>query len=182
MVLPTDSLGVLVGASGSGPSWWAHTHFLATQVVSSDHCRALVSDSEETQTANREAFAVFYTILRQRLALGRLTVADSTGLEAFSRARMVAMAAERGRPAHAVVFPAPLERLLAQNAARARRVPDAVLRRHAERLEALLGSGALLAEGFAAVHLLDDAARGAPVVLVAPPPPPPPATPPDAAG
>ena len=43
-----DALVVVVGATASGKSYWAHGHFLDTQVVSSDRCRALVSDDEET--------------------------------------------------------------------------------------------------------------------------------------
>jgi len=80
IILPPRALVVLVGGSGAGKSWWARRHFLETEVVSSDRCRALVSDDEADQRVNREAFAVFYSIVRQRLSLGRLTVADSTAL------------------------------------------------------------------------------------------------------
>jgi len=154
IALAPDALVVLVGASASGKSYWAHGHFRDTQVVSSDRCRALVSDDEANQAVSREAFAVFYAILRQRLALGRLTVADSTGLQAFSRRRMLEMARDRRRPAVAVAFAAPLEALLRQNALRDRRVPEEVLVRHAEILRHILESGALREEGFDAVHLL----------------------------
>lgn len=171
MELTTDSLVVLVGAAGSGKSWWAHTHFRDTQVVSSDRCRALVADDEADQSVNRQAFAVFYTLIRQRLSLARLTVADSTGLEAFSRARLLSIAAEYARPAHAVVFDVPLERALAQNRGRSRRVPEDVLTRHAEQVELLVRSGVLQQEGFASVHRIATAAGEAPVRLVRPPPP-----------
>lgn len=150
-----DSLIVLVGASGSGKSYWAHTWFRATQVVSSDHCRALVSDEEAEQGVNREAFAVFYTIIRQRLSLGRLTVADSTSLEAFARGRLRRIAAEHGRPAHAVLFLAPVEQLIRHDAGRSRRVPAEVLLRHAGQARALHELGTLHAEGYAGVHVLE---------------------------
>ncbi len=37
-------LVVLIGASGSGKSTFAACHFLPTETVSSDFCRALVAD------------------------------------------------------------------------------------------------------------------------------------------
>lgn len=179
IALTPDSLVILVGASGSGKSYWAHGHFRDTQVVSSDRCRALVSDEEENQGVSRQAFAVFYAIVRQRLSLGRLTVADSTGLQEFSRRRLRDLARERLRPVHVVAFPAPLEVLLLQNAQRSRRVPEEVVARHAEMLDALLASGALEAEGYDSVHLLrTPAGREARPVIVRPAAPEPPRSPP----
>ena len=154
IALAPDSLVVLVGASGSGKSYWAHGYFRSTQVVSSDRCRALVSDDEENQGVSREAFAVFYTILRQRLALGRLTIADSTGLQEFSRRRLVGIARERGRPVHAVVFTAPSELLHRQNAQRTRRVPEEIVERHAVMLREIVESGVLEGEGYDGIHVL----------------------------
>lgn len=177
LAVEADSLVVLVGASGSGKSWWAHGHFRDTQVVSSDRCRAFVSDDEEDQGVNREAFAVFYEIVRQRLALGRLTVADSTGLHEFARRRLLHLARAFGRSAHLVVFEAPLEALLRQNAGRSRRVPEEIVRRHEEQLRALLEGGALAAEGFEAVHRLVHpyGPEAAPVIVRPAPPDPAPA-------
>jgi protein phosphatase len=42
--IPDFAFVVLVGPSGSGKSTFARTHFKPTEVVSSDQCRALVSD------------------------------------------------------------------------------------------------------------------------------------------
>lgn len=171
VALTPDALVILVGASGSGKSFWAHGFFRDTQVVSSDRCRALVSDDEENQRVSREAFAVFYSILRQRLALGRLTVADSTGLQEFSRLRMRDMARQHGRPVHLVAFAAPVDVLLRQNARRTRRVPEEVLTRHAEQMQRLRETGALLHEGYDAVHVLEHPyGPEARPVIVRPPP------------
>ncbi|MGI9179297.1 MAG: AAA family ATPase [Longimicrobiaceae bacterium] len=150
--LPANALVMLVGASGSGKSWWARRCFRETQVVSSDRCRALVSDEEENQTVNREAFAVFYEILRQRLSLGRLTVADSTALSGFIRERMRLIAAQQGIPVHVVVIHTPLEALRENNRARERRVPEHILELHAQRFQQLTEERVLEAEGYAAVH------------------------------
>ena len=50
ITVPELSLMVLVGASGSGKSTFADKHFKATEILSSDACRALVSDNENDQT------------------------------------------------------------------------------------------------------------------------------------
>lgn len=158
LLLPPNALVMLVGASGSGKSWWAHRSFRETQVVSSDRCRALVSDDEADQTVNREAFAVFYEILRRRLALRRLSVADSTALSARVRERLRHIAGRYGTPVHAVVVHAPLEVLRQNNLARSRRVPEEVLELHARRLQQLIEERVLEQEGYAAVHHVPAAA------------------------
>ena len=165
LAVPANALVVLVGAAASGKSTWAHSRFAGTEVVSSDRCRALVSDDETDQAATAGAFRVFYEILRQRAALGRLSVADSTSLQPHARQRLLQIAARHRVPAVAVVFPVPLEVLRARNAGRARRVPAAVLERHDAALRRLLQEGALEREGFAAVHILGGSA---PVVRTAP--------------
>ena len=153
-----NALVLLIGASGSGKSRWARTCFRETEIVSSDRCRALVADDEADQTVNRAAFAVFYEIIRQRLRLGRLTVADSTALSPFPRQRLRSIAEQFGAPVHAVVFHAPLEVLLRNNARRDRRVPAAVVESHWFRMEEILERQVLDSEGYAAVHYLRPAA------------------------
>ena len=44
--IPELSLVTLIGASGSGKSSFARKHFKPTEVLSSDFCRALVSDDK----------------------------------------------------------------------------------------------------------------------------------------
>src|SRR5579862_7294575 len=77
---PDLSLVVLIGASGSGKSTFARKHFLPTEVISSDYCRALVSDDENNLAATSDAFELLHYIATKRLAAGRLTVADATTL------------------------------------------------------------------------------------------------------
>lgn len=133
--LPADALVVLVGASGCGKSTFARRHFGATQVVSSDECRRLVADDEADQSASREAFAVFHAILRARMALGRLTVADATGLHPHARERLRAIAAVHRRPVVAILFDVPLDLCLRRAAGRSRVVPPAVIARQHEQLQ-----------------------------------------------
>jgi len=62
MRIPKLSLVVLVGPSGSGKSTFARTHFKPTEVVSSDACRAMLTDDENCLTVNAEAFALVHHI------------------------------------------------------------------------------------------------------------------------
>ena len=54
--LPETGLVLLIGVSGSGKSYFAARHFRPSQVVSSDHCRLVVSDDENDQGATGDAF------------------------------------------------------------------------------------------------------------------------------
>src|SRR6476646_8057251 len=90
--IPKLSLVVLVGPSGSGKSTFARRHFLPTEILSSDACRAMVSDDENNQAVTNEAFALLHTIAAQRLTLGRLTVVDATNVQPEARAPLVALA------------------------------------------------------------------------------------------
>ena len=92
ITIPELSLVVLVGASGSGKSTFARAHFRPTEVLSSDSCRALVSDDESDQTATGDAFDVLHFIAARRLARGKLTVVDATNVQPEARKPLVALA------------------------------------------------------------------------------------------
>jgi polynucleotide kinase-phosphatase len=89
---PELSLVVLIGASGSGKSTFARKHFLPTEVISSDYCRALVSDDENDLAATKDAFEVLHFIAAKRLASGRLTVIDATNVKPEDRKGLVDLA------------------------------------------------------------------------------------------
>ncbi|HJZ54547.1 MAG TPA: AAA family ATPase, partial [Gemmataceae bacterium] len=65
ITVPKLSLIVLVGPSGSGKSTFARRHFLPTEILSSDACRAMVSDDENNQAVTNEAFTLLHTIAAQ---------------------------------------------------------------------------------------------------------------------
>ncbi len=65
--IPEFSLVMLVGISGSGKSSFAARHFLPTEVVSSDVCRALICDDGNDQSVTRDAFELVRTIAGKRL-------------------------------------------------------------------------------------------------------------------
>ena len=87
--VPELSLVVLVGASGSGKSSFAKNHFLATEIISSDYCRGLVSNDENSQTATRDAFSLLHFIAETRLRRGHLSVIDATNVRAADRGNYV---------------------------------------------------------------------------------------------
>lgn len=94
ITIPELSLVVLAGVSGSGKSTFARKHFRPTEVLSSDYCRGLVSDDENSQAATKDAFEVLHFIAGKRLAAGKLTVVDATNVQSESRRPLVALARE----------------------------------------------------------------------------------------
>lgn len=110
LTLSELSLLVLIGASGSGKSSFARKHFKATEILSSDYCRGLVSDDENSQAATGEAFEVLHFIARKRLAAGKLTVIDATNVQPESRRPLVELAREFHCLPVAIVLHLPDER------------------------------------------------------------------------
>ena len=94
LTIPELSLIILIGPSGCGKSTFAHAHFKATEVLSSDVCRGLVSDDENDQSATKDAFEVLRFIASKRLAAGLLTVIDATNVQPEARKPLVALARE----------------------------------------------------------------------------------------
>ncbi len=107
ITIPDLALVLLIGPSGSGKSTFGRKHFLATEVVSSDTCRGIVSDNENDQSATHDAFALLHEILRKRLARGRLTVVDATNTQPEARKTLIALAQEFHVVPCAIVFDLP---------------------------------------------------------------------------
>ena len=107
ITVPELSLVVLVGPSGAGKSTFARKHFKATEVLSSDFCRGLVSDDENCQIATNDAFEVLHFIGGKRLAAGKLTVVDATNVQPEARKPLVALARQYHCLPVAIVFDLP---------------------------------------------------------------------------
>jgi protein phosphatase len=151
--IPDPSLVVLVGPSGCGKSTFASAHFEPFEVVSSDHCRALVANDEGDQSATADAFAVLHTIVERRLRRGLLTVVDATNVQPGARRPLVGLARRAHLPAAAIVLDLPEESCQAWNAARpGRQLEPEVVHHHREQLHRSLHD--LPHEGFDVVHLL----------------------------
>src|ERR1041385_4680318 len=92
ITIPELALVVLIGPSGCGKSSFARKHFKATEVLSSDFCRGLVSDDENNQAATKDAFEVLHFIAARRLGARNLTVIDATNVQPEARKPLVALA------------------------------------------------------------------------------------------
>ncbi|MEW2399970.1 polynucleotide kinase-phosphatase [Streptomyces sp. NPDC046862] len=148
------SLVVLIGASGSGKSTFAHRNFKPTEVISSDFCRGLVADDENDQSASRDAFDVLHYIAGKRLAAGRRTVVDATSVQQESRRQLIDLAKKYDVLPIAIVLDVPEEVCAERNASRTDRadMPRRVIQRHTRELRRSLRH--LEREGFRKVHVL----------------------------
>jgi protein phosphatase len=151
--IPELAVVALIGPSGSGKSSFARKHFRATEVLSSDYCRGLVSDDETSQAATNDAFDVLYYIASKRLAAGKLVVIDATNVQTEARKPIVAL----GRQFHclpvAIVFDLPEKICHERNRIR----PDRdfgphVVRQQAQQMRRALRN--LEREGFRTIHVL----------------------------
>ncbi len=156
--VPAPSLVLLIGPSGCGKSTFARRSFAPTEVVSSDRCRAWVSDDENDQGATADAFEVLHLIAARRLARGRLTVVDATSVTADARRPLLELARRFHLPAVAIILDLPEEDCLRRNAARAdRQVPPDAIERQVHLMRASLGS--LAREGIHRIHHLRSTAH-----------------------
>jgi protein phosphatase len=165
LTVPDLSLVVLIGASGSGKSTFARTHFLPTETLSSDFCRGLVSDDENSQEATDDAFAVLHFIASKRLAGGRLTVIDATNVQAEARRPLIALARAYHCLPVAIVFDLPERLCQERNTARPDRDfgPHVIRRQTANLRRSIRGLGK---EGFRHVFILSSAEEVATVEIV----------------
>jgi F420-dependent oxidoreductase-like protein len=149
--VPTPSLVVLVGVSGSGKSTWAKANASPGEIVSSDALRAQVGESEHDQRASTDAFAVLEDIVRRRLARRLFTVIDATSLEDTSRATYRAIARDAGVPCIAVAFATDSDTCKKRNRARPNPVPGHVINNQLKQFDRVLPL--LDEEGYDAVYV-----------------------------
>ena len=153
ITVPELSLVALVGVSGSGKSSFAARHFAPSEVLSSDACRALVSDNENDQSATDPAFEVLHFIAGKRLEARKLVVVDATNVQPEARKALVALAKAHHVLPVAIVLDVPEATCAERNARR----PDRdfgrhVLRNQASQLRRSLGG--LKREGFNHIWVL----------------------------
>ncbi|HVF92586.1 MAG TPA: AAA family ATPase [Blastocatellia bacterium] len=166
ILIPENTLVVLCGPAGCGKSSFAARFFLPTQIVSSDDCRARVSDDPKNQAVSHHAFDLMFFIIRKRLLLKRLTVADATNLDSADRRELKKTARWFGFKAAAFVFDLPLETCLDRNAGRERVVPEEAIKMQFEKLESTRKS--IRQEGFNYVFVLDQESQDEVIVEIGP--------------
>jgi protein phosphatase len=105
--IPEMALVVLIGASGSGKSTFAARHFRPTEILSSDHYRAVVGDDPNEQGVTKAAFDALHYIAGLRLKLGKLTVIDATNVKPQDRAHLLKIAKDHDVLAAAIVLNVP---------------------------------------------------------------------------
>ncbi len=151
--LPEVSLVLLMGVSGSGKSTFARKHFLPSEVVSSDACRAIVSDDENSLAATKDAFDLLYYIVGKRLKNGLLTVVDATNVQPASRKGLVQLAKSYHVLPSLIVLDMPMRLCEDRNALREdRQMGSHVLRQQQVSLRKSLRG--LKREGFRKMHFL----------------------------
>ncbi|MEM9675743.1 MAG: AAA family ATPase, partial [Bacteroidota bacterium] len=151
--IPELSLVTLIGVSGSGKSTFAKKHFKATEILSSDACRAIVSDDENNQAATPDAFDLLHYIAGKRLKNGLLTVVDATNVQKESRKSLVQLARQYHCLPVAIVLDLPEGLCQQRNNQRAdRNFGRHVIRQQRSQLRRSLKS--LKQEGFRHIHIL----------------------------
>ncbi len=129
--IPEFCLVLLVGSAGAGKSHFARRFFSKTEIVSSDHCRAMVSDDENDQSVSAEAFELLHHLVQLRLKKRRLTVVDATNLVQSERQTLRLMAKQYHAYPISIVIDPGLDVCLQQNKNRLERVVDeGVIREH----------------------------------------------------
>ncbi|MGH6858546.1 MAG: polynucleotide kinase-phosphatase [Methylocella sp.] len=151
--IPDFSLVVLIGSTGSGKSTFAATHFLPTEVISSDYCRALVSDSETDQDVTGDAFDLVREIAGMRLKHRKLAVIDATNVRSADRKGWIELARQWHALPVAIVFDPGIDVCIERNKARFDRAfGGQVVQRMVS--EVRRGLGGLQREGFRQVWKL----------------------------
>ncbi|MFI0192051.1 AAA family ATPase [Streptomyces sp. NPDC017082] len=159
--MPENSLVVLIGPAGAGKSTIART-WPASQVLSLDALREVVSDDAGDQDATGDAVAALHLLLEARMRRHLFTVVDATNVTRAAREPLVAAAKRHNMLPIAVMVATPVTVCVQRQGPRPanRTVPEAmVFKQHQD----MVGSQpTLTAEGFREIVFSDDLDRRLP--------------------
>ena len=102
IIIEDPSLILLVGVGSSGKTTFAKKHFLPTQIISSDVCRANICDSETDMRFLQPGFQLLNEILVKRLQAKKLSVIDATNTRLEDRQGYLKMACKYHIPTIAI--------------------------------------------------------------------------------
>ena len=83
---------------------FARRHFKPTEIISSDACRGMVEDDENSLDATADAFALVHYMAEMRLKRRKLAVIDATSVRQEDRAQLVRIAKKYHALAVAIVL------------------------------------------------------------------------------
>jgi protein phosphatase len=154
--IPKLSLVVMIGVSSAGKSSFARKHFKQTEIVSSDECRAIISDDENNQAVTKDAFALLDYIIAKRMKNKCLTVVDATSVQKESRKSLIHLARKYSYIPIAIVLDIPEQICQDRHKARQdRNFEDYVISRQYQDLKRSIRY--LKHEGFRKVYILRSA-------------------------
>jgi predicted kinase len=132
---PRGRLHLLVGPAGCGKSTWARQHLSSTTFVSSDGMREELTGDPADQSQNYLVFQRCMDRIRERLHEGSEVTFDATNYSEALRSMPVQAARWAGAEIVSYFFDVGLSTVLARSAARARVVPEDVIRKQHRLIE-----------------------------------------------
>ena len=116
--IPDFALVVLIGPTGSGKSTFASRWFKPTEVISSDVCRALITDDATDQSISADTFELVAAIAEKRLKHRKLAVIDATNVRTADRKQWIELARRWHALPVAIVIDPGLDVCIERNKAR----------------------------------------------------------------
>lgn len=156
--MPEHSLVVLIGPSGAGKSTLAST-WPASQVLSLDALREVVSDDAGDQDATGDAVAALHLLLEARMRRRLFTVVDATNVTRSAREPLLAAAKRHNMLPIAVMVPTPGSVCIERQGPRPanRTVPEEVVLQ--QRKDMVDSHRTLKSEGFSEIVFSDSLCR-----------------------
>ena len=163
--IPKFCVVAMIGATGSGKSTFAKTHFKPTEILSSDAFRAMIGDDENDMGVTGAAFDTLYYVAEKRLENGKMVVIDATNVQQSARTGVVELARRFDCLPVAIVMNTPEEICIDRTHQRPdRHFGDHVVKRHLLDLKRSLKH--LKKEGFRYVYVLNSPEEAAECEIV----------------
>ncbi len=151
ITIPELSLVTLVGISSAGKTTFAKRFFKDSEIVSSDACRAMVSDDENSMEATKDAFDLAHYIISTRLKRGNLTVMDATNIQPHARKPLLDLCKKHHVLNVAIVLDTSQGTAKKRNAEREdRNISNRIINRQHQQFQHSIKN--LQKEGFRAIH------------------------------